>query len=76
MIIEIRDGVKIIRHSTGVVNVYGIAYMQEYKALLQTDVNALQDEVNRTDADLKAMLSSQYPSLLKRIVNKVSRKKG
>lgn len=75
MNVEIRDGVQIITHASGKVDVYGITYIEEFRSRQLENIKRLQKEIIVIDAELKAMKASQAPLMLKRIVNKVLHKK-
>lgn len=74
MNIEIRDGVKIIRHTTGVVDVYGIEQTEKFRDILIKEKQDVQANLDSVTTDITAMLASQKPKLVKRIINRLLRK--
>lgn len=74
MNVEIRDGVKIVRHATGVVDIYGIVQTEQFRDMLIKEKQDIQANLDAINADIAAMRASQKPKIIKRIINKLLHK--
>lgn len=71
MNVEIRDGVKIVRHETGVVDIYGIVQTEQFRDMLIQEKEDIQSNLDAINADITSMIASQKPKIVKRIINRL-----